>query len=354
MYISFDDGANWKPFQLNMPVVPITDMTIKENDLIVATQGRGFYVLDDLTVLQQVKADVANKNLHVFDVNPGWRMPMSRFSRRFGTAQNIGENPAGPLVITFFAKDVTDSTKASITIMDKNKKTIKTFSTDGKDKLDIKKGLNKFAWDLQYPPAEPSEGMILWNGAPGTITAAPGTYFAKVKVGSDSSEVPFTIKADPNYRMTQEAYEEQFNFLLSVQQKFNDVQKGIKDIRALRTQINDFIGRQGKDCPKEIKDMATAITKELTSIEETLYQTKSKSGQDPLNYPIRINDKLSGVFDVANSGVNAPSKQSKEVFAELSKQADEQLNKLKKIVSEDVPKFNQLIREKSLPVIGIK
>jgi len=355
MYISFDDGASWKPFQLNMPVVPVTDMTIKENDLVVATQGRGFYVIDDLTVLQQVKADVANKNLHVFDVNAGWRMPINRFGRRFGgTAQNIGENPAGPLVITYYAKAVTDSTKASITIMDKNKKTIKTFSTDGKDKLDIKKGLNSFAWDLQYPPAEPSEGMILWNGAPGTITAAPGNYFAKVKVGSDSSEVPFVIKADPNYRMTQEAYEEQFNFLLSVQQKFNDVQKGIKDIRALRTQIKDFIDRQGKDVPKEIKDMATSITKELTSIEETLYQTKSKSGQDPLNYPIRINDKLSGVFDVASSGVNAPSKQSKEVFAELSKQADEQLNKLKKIVSEDVPKFNQLIREKSLPVIGVK
>ncbi len=92
----------------------------------------------------------------------------------------------------------------------------------------------------------------------------------------------------------------------------------------------------------------------MTSIEETLYQTKSKSGQDPLNFPIRINDKLSGLFDVVNSGIAAPSKQSKEVYADLSGQADAQLNKLKKIVSEDVPKFNQLIREKSLNVIGVK
>jgi ABC-type transporter Mla subunit MlaD len=173
-------------------------------------------------------------------------------------------------------------------------------------------------------------------------------------VGTDSSEVPFVIKADPNYKMTQADYDEQFTFLSAVLNKFNEVQNGIKDIRALRTQINEFVGRQGKDCPKEIKDMAASITKELTAIEETLYQTKSKSGQDPLNFPIRINDKLSGVFDVANSGFNPPSKQSKEVFADLSKQADEQLNKLKKIVAEDVPKFNQLIREKSLPVIGVK
>lgn len=355
MYISFDDGANWKPFQLNMPVVPITDMTIKENDLIIATQGRSFYVLDDLSVLQQVKADVAAKNLHVFDVNPAWRVQASPFSRFFGAPRNVGANPPAGVVINFHAANVTDSTKASVTIMDKNKKLIKTFATDAKEnKLEISKGLNQFNWDLNYPPAESTEGMILWTGTPGAITAAPGTYYAKVKVGTDSAEVPFTIVADPNYKISQADYEEQFNFLMTIQNKFNEIQKGIKDIRALRTQINEFIARQGKDCPKEVKDMATAITKELTAIEETLYQTKSKSGQDPLNFPIRINDKMSGLFDVVNSGVAAPSKQSKEFYAELSVQADAQLNKLKKIVSEDVPKFNQLIREKSLNVIGLK
>jgi photosystem II stability/assembly factor-like uncharacterized protein len=354
MYISFDDGANWKTFQLNMPVVPITDMTIKENDLIITTQGRGIYILDDLSVLQQAKPEIANKNLHLFDVNPTWRMQGNPFARFFGAPRNAGANPPNGAVINFHAKDVTDSTKASVTIMDKNKKLIKTFATDGKDKMEISKGLNQFVWDLQYPPAEPSEGMILWNGAPGTITAPPGSYYARLRMGNDSTEVPFIVKADPNYKNTQADYEEQFTFLQTVQNKFNEVQKGIKDIRALRTQINEFVARQGKDCPKEIKDMATSITKELTAIEETLYQTKSKSGQDPLNFPIRINDKLSGVFDVANSGINPPSKQSKEVYTDLSKQADEQLNKLKKIVTEDVPKFNQLIREKSLPVIGVK
>jgi len=354
MYISYDDGASWKSFQLNMPVVPITDMIIKENDLIITTQGRGIYLIDDLTVLQQAKPELLTKNLFVFDVNPTWRMQVNPFAGRFGSPRNAGENPPAGVLINFYAKDVTDSSKASVSIMDKNKKLIKQFSTDGKEKMEIKQGLNQFSWNLLYPPAEPSEGMILWNGAPGTITAPPGNYFAKIKVGTDSTEVPFVIKADPNYKMTQAEYEEQFTFLSSVLNKFNEVQNGIKDIRALRTQINEFVSRQGKDCPKEIKDMAASITKELTAIEETLYQTKSKSGQDPLNYPIRINDKLSGVFDVANSGFNPPSKQSKEVYAELSKQADEQLNKLKKIVAEDVPKFNQLIREKSLPVIGVK
>lgn len=354
MYISFDGGANWKSFQLNMPVVPVTDLTIKENDLIITTQGRGIYVLDDVSVLQQLKPGIADKNLFVFQPKPGYRMQVNRFARFFSAPKNAGANPPGGMVIPFYVKGITDSTKATISVLDKNKKLIRSFTTDGKDKIEITNGLNQFGWDLQYPPAESAEGMILWNGTPGAITAPPGMYYVKFMIGADSSEIPFELKSDPTYTATQSDYEEQFELLNAIQNKFNEVQKSIKDIRTLRTQINDFIARQGKDCPKEVKEMATAINKELTSIEESLYQTKSKSGQDPLNFPIRINDKLSGLFDVVNSGMNAPSKQSKEVFADLSNQADVQINKLKKIISEELPKFNQLIREKGLPVIGLK
>jgi hypothetical protein len=161
------------------------------------------------------------------------------------------------------------------------------------------------------------------------------------------------VKADPNYKVSAAEYEEQFNFLVKVSDKFTEVQKAIKDIRALRQQINDFIARQRKEDIKEIKQMADSINKQLTAIEEKLYQTKAKSGQDVLNYPIRLNDKLSGVFDAANSGNFAPSKQVKEVYADLARQCDEQLDKLKKIKEQDLPRFNQLIRDKTLPVIGL-
>ena len=136
--------------------------------------------------------------------------------------------------------------------------------------------------------------------------------------------------------------------------KFNETQKAIKDIRALRTQINSFISLQGKDVPKEIKSMADSINKKLNSIEETLYQTKSKSGQDPLNYPIKLNDKLAGVFGVANSGNFAPSKQSREVYEDLARQIDSELNKFKLVKEKDIPAFNEAIRQKALPVIGVK
>lgn len=355
MYISYDDGANWRPFQLNLPVVPITDLLIKNNDLIVATQGRSIYIMDDLTVVQQMGEEIKNKNLHVFDVNPSYRMQVSPFASNFGTPVNAGANPPAGAVINYYVKEMGDSAKAAITILDKDKKTIRTYSTDAKepvDKLDVSKGMNQFAWNLQYPAADRIEGMILWNGVPGTITAPPGNYFARVKVGTDSTEVPFTVQADPNYKITQAEYEDQFRFLTTAKDKFNETQKAIKDIRSLRTQINSFIGLQGKNVPKEVKSMGDSINKQLTAIEETLYQTKAKSGQDVLNYPIKLNDKLSGVYGAANSGNFAPSKQVRQVYSELATQIDAQLSKLKTIKEKDVPAFNELIRQKTLPIIG--
>jgi photosystem II stability/assembly factor-like uncharacterized protein/methyl-accepting chemotaxis protein len=358
MYISYDDGANWKKFQLNLPEVPITDLTIKNNDLIVATQGRAFWIIDDLSMVQQMNNGITAKNLHVYDANDSYRMLGGGGGGAFGgTLRNTGANPPNGAVINYWLKNVTDSTKASIIILDKNKQAVRTYTSDAKetrDKIEIAKGLNQFVWDMNYAEGERIDGMILWNGYPGGIKASPGQYYARIKSGNDSVEVPFTVKGDPNYKITQAGYEEQFNFLISARDKFNEVQKAIKDMRTLRSQINDVTTRAGKSLPKEIKQMADSINKQMTSIEEALYQTKAKSGQDVLNYPIRINDKLSGVFDAANSGVQAPSKQVKEVYAELSSQADRELAKFKRIREEDIPKLNQLMREAAVPVIGLK
>ncbi len=356
MYISFDDGNSWRPFQLNLPVVPITDLTIKENDLVVATQGRSIYVLDDLGPLQQSEPEIKNKDLHVFAVTPAYRMPGSRFSSSMAP-RNAGANPPAGVILNFYAPQATDSTKASITILDKNKKTVKTFASDSKEagsKFEIAKGMNQFVWNLLYPEAERIEGMVLWNGVPSGIVAPPGDYYARVKIGKDSAEVPFTIRPDPNYKTSVKEYEEQFVFLQSVMDKFNETQKAIRDIRTLRAQINAFMGIQGKDVPKDLKAFADSINKKMTAIEETLYQTKARSSQDVLNYPIRLNDKLSGVFDVANSGNMAPSKQARDVYNQLAADVDRELQKLKAIKEKDIPAFNEMIRQKAVPVIGVK
>ncbi|HMI77199.1 MAG TPA: hypothetical protein VK484_00315, partial [Ferruginibacter sp.] len=347
------DGANWKPFQLNLPVVPITDLTIKENDLVVATQGRSFWVLDDLTIIQQKDNSILNKNLHVFPVNDAYRF--SGFQNL--NARNAGMNPPNGSIINYYLKNASDSTKVSIDILDKNKKLIRSFSTRAKEtaeKIEVYKGMNQFLWNMFYPPAERVEGLILWHGNVPGPKAAPGQYFYKVRAEKDSVEGSFTIKANPVYNISQADYEEQAGFLITIRDKFSEIQKAGKNIRDIRKQLNDFIDKQGKDVPKDIKQMADSINNQMTFIEEALHQTKAKSGQDVLNYPIRLDDKISGLYDFAASGNAAPAKQVKDAYAELSAQADLQLNKLKKIMEEDVPKFNQLIRERSLPVIGVK
>jgi photosystem II stability/assembly factor-like uncharacterized protein len=355
MYISYNDGVSWKPFQQNLPIVPITDLTIKNNDLIVATQGRALWVMDDLTMVQQADASTLQKNLHVYPVNNPYRIMPDPFAAFRPQAVNAGANPPKGAVINYYAGKATDSTRGSISIMDGSGKTIKTFSTDSKEqKLELNPGMNRFVWDLKYPDAEKADGMILWNGTPAGIVAPPGKYKARVKVGTDSIDQSFELLADPNYQCSQADYDAQFAFLQQVQGKFNEVQRGVKDIRSARTQINDFVAKQGKDCPKDVKQMADSINKQLTAIEENLHQTKAKSGQDVLNYPIRLNDKLSGVFDMANSGNMAPSKQARDVYADISAKADQELAKLKRVMDQDIPRFNQLVREKSLPVITVK
>lgn len=360
MYISYNDGASWKSFQQNLPVVPITDLTIKNNDLIVGTQGRSIYILDDLTTIQERSSDILNKQLHVFSVNPAYRMPgggRRGGGRRGGGGDlvNAGMNPPNGVVMNFYMKDVTDSTKLSIQVMDKNRKLIKTFSTSSKDnKVEINPGMNQFEWDMNYPEAERVDGLILWNGFITGPKAAPGNYYAKFKSGSDSAEVPFTILADPNYKTSQAEYEEQFNHLITLRDKSSEIMKAIKNIREVRQQMSDFSARAGKDLPREIKQQIDTINKQMTSVEEALHQTKAKSGQDVLNFPIRLDDKLSSIYNASAAGNSGLSKQAKDAYAELQPLIDEQLNKLKKIMSEDVGKLNQLIHEKLLPVIGVK
>ncbi len=354
MYISYDGGADWRSFQLNLPVTPITDLLIKNNDLIVATQGRSLWILDDLSVIQQAKEEVLNKRLHVFAVNPAYRTSGGGRGRRGGGGdiQNAGMNPASGVVINYYLKEVSDTTKMSIAILDKSNKVIKTFTTSSKEnKIEVKKGMNQFVWDMNHPEADRVEGLILWNGFVRGPKAAPGEYTARFRSGADSADVPVTILSDPNYATTNAEYEEQVNFLLAIRDKFSAVMKGMKNIKDVRQQLADISSRTGKAIPRELKEQMDTINKQLTAIEEALHQTKAKSGQDVLNFPIRLDDKIASVYNAAAAGNAAPSKQAKEAFAELTVLTDVQLDKLKKVMDEDLKKLNQLIHEVKLPVV---
>ncbi len=353
MFISYNDGENWQPFQLNLPIVSITDLAIKNNDLVVATQGRALWILDDLSMVQQKQQFNPAKNFQVMPVAESYRMEGNKGSN----VTNAGNNPENGVVLNYYVKNVADSPKVAITFFDKQHKEVRTFSTTAKDsteKIEVNKGMNRFVWNMQYPAAEKIDGMILWNTIDAGPKVAPGNYVARVKVNNDSVDVPFVIKGDPNYKMTEAQYDEQVGFLLKSRDKFSEVQKAIKDIRSLRSQVKDFTGKIDSVEYKEIKVLSDSITNRLTRVEEALYQTKAKSGQDILNYPIRINDKIAGMFEYASSGYSIPSEQVKLLYDELSAEAGQYLAALKQIREVDIKKLNELIYQQRIPVIAVK
>lgn len=354
MYISYDDGAHWSKFQLNLPIVPVTDLTIKDNGLVVATQGRAFWVLDDLGLLQQKSAEAIGDSLHVFAVDDAWLMEGGRRGRRSrGPLGNMGENPPNGVVFHYWLKSVGDSAKASVTIFDKTHKPIRTFSTrstEPETQMEVVPGINTFVWDMYYPGGEKIPGMLLWTGGVGSPKASPGKYSARFRYGSDSADVSFVIKSDPHAATTEAGYDSLTDFLLSVRDKYNEVQKAILRIRKTRTRLQELEGRLDSTA-KPIRVLSDSIIARLTAVEEALYQTKSKSSEDMLNYPIRLNDKLSGVYNTASGSGRAPNRQVREVFADLTAKADVQLNKLKDVYKTDITRLNKLIYEKQVPVI---
>jgi photosystem II stability/assembly factor-like uncharacterized protein len=349
MYVSYNDGLNWQPMQANLPIVPITDMTIKNNDLIVATQGRGFYVLDDLHVLQQYKPENTKANLYAYNPAPIYRV--NGFVNP--NARNAGANPPNGVVLNFFIKQFYNNVDATIRFTDKNNKVLKTLSTkatEPKNKIELKQGMNQLVWNLEDEPAETIEGMILWNGAPGGAKVPPGNYIAQIVYGADSVLVPFEVKGNPNLSTTIAEYESQYTYLQTIKAKFNEVQTAIKDIRKLRDQLKTLKEKNSTAANSFIKLTDSTIQK-LTTIEEALYQTKAKSVQDVLNFPIRLNDKIAGVFDAVNSGYAAPSQQSKAVYDELAVQANQQLNELNNVKTNNIKQINKMVHELALDVI---
>jgi photosystem II stability/assembly factor-like uncharacterized protein len=355
MYISFDDGASWKPFQLNLPYVPITDLTIKNDNLIAATQGRSFWIIDDLTPLHQLNETVAKSSVHLFKPMPSYRMTGGQ---RRTPSKTEGQNHPGGVMIHFFLSDTTKA-KASLEILEHNGALIKKFSTkpDKKvkeEELRIKTGMNRFVWDMRYADAEGFDGLIMWAARLTGPKAMPGTYKARLTVNGTAMETDFEIVKDPRTSGTVADIKEQFDFLIAVRDKLSETNKAIKKIRTAREQMNRVTEPlKVKEDMKEITDMAKAINDEMKKIEETLYQTKNRSGQDPLNFPIRLNNKLGALASEADGSDYKPTEQVRAVYREVTAKIDAQLTALNKVFDEQIPRFNELVKQKSINAVTL-
>jgi photosystem II stability/assembly factor-like uncharacterized protein len=378
MYVSFDNGERWQSLQLNLPVVPITDLAIqkREKELVVATQGRSFWILDDLPILHQLMdagGFSSAGETRLFKPKESYRMPGGG-GAPLGATATVGRNPANGVVVYYSLKEKPTS-QVELEFLDPAGKSIRKFTGrvrrpgDGPaapaeppgfggpppPSVPMEVGLNRFVWDTRYSDAVRFPGMILWAGGVSGPKMPPGTYQVKLTVDGKSFTQNFEIKADPRVTTTAADYAKQAELGLKIRDKLSETHNAIIQIREVRRQVEDLLKRvTGQPNFKVVNDAGTALNKNLTAVEEALYQTKNQSNQDPLNYPIRLNNKLAALGGVVGSAEAAPTAQSYAVYDELVTQIDAELQRLAQIMRTEVPAFNQLVREQNIPAVVVK
>jgi len=346
LYASIDDGQNWFSFQKNLPIVPITDIAIKNNDLIIATQGRSFWIMDDLTLLHQLTPEVYAKPFVLLKPRPTYRMGGGGGRGSL----TVGENPISGVQLTYYVKQLPDSASVNLKLLGRDGKTIRIYSPKGRPeaRMPLKKGMNTFVWNMRYPEAERFDGLILWAGGTQGPRATPGLYEARLFVGKDSLTVPFEILKDPRVQATQADLEAQFDFLVQVRDDLSEIHRSIKQIRTTREAIKRVAAGD-----KAVKTAADALLQKMTAIEEALYQTKNQSGQDPLNYPIKLNNRLSALASSAGSAEARPTDQAIAVYELLKPLIAEELGRWKVLKEKEIPAFNDLVASKNIPAIKL-
>ena len=351
MYISFDDGISWNSFQLNLPLVPITDLTIKNNNLIAATQGRSLWLIDDLTPLHQLNKEVNNASMKLFKPIDSYRMG----SPGRGTPRNAGKNHHNGVEVFFNIDDkiIDDNTSVTLEFLDNEKKLIKKYDNQSDENaLNINGEKNSFVWNMRYDDAKGFDGLVMWAASLRGPIASPGQYYVKLTVNEKSEEQSFNILKDPRSNSTDEDLKEQFDFLLSVRDKVSDIHQTIIDIRSSRSQLIDLKSKISDKYP-DMENSISDVISRITLIEEKLYQTKNRSGQDPLNFPIRLNNKLAHLTSVASVGNFKPTDQMYNVRDELIGLIDKELKMWEDIKENDLVKLNSTILENNIQLITI-
>lgn len=351
MYISYNDGASWETFQLNLPIVPITDLLVRDNNLIVATQGRSIWMIDDLTVIHQLNA-AKGKNFFLFQPKDSYRMGGG--SKKGSLTQGTN-HPNG--VMTYFY--VTDTEKeVRLEYLNAQGDTIKTFSTKAKDrnrKLKAEKGHNLFVWNTVSDGAEDFPGMILWWARLSGAKAVPGNYKVRLKVGDEEQTQDFRILPAPNSEASVEEMQRQYEFINEVNATVTEAHQAIKKIRKIKTQLDAFEKQyKGNEQVKALLDKAAQMKKGFAEVEEALYQTQNRSGQDPLNFPIRLTNKLAHLNSLVGLDDFGPTAQDIAVKNELTQQIKSHLDTFNNLVDTEVNNFNSEFNKLSLNYLFIE
>ena len=360
MYISFDDGTNWSHFQLNLPITSIRDLHVRDNDLIAATHGRSFWMIDDLTPLHQLSLDMANSDFHLFEPDEAYRMQQSGGWSKPNT-KLVGENHPDGAIINYYIKTSKETDTVSIDILESDGTLIQQFSNIAKEnKLDpsasrplkIKSGGNRFIWNMRYPGYTSFEGMVFYSSPNVGPKAIPGNYKVKMTYNGKSSEQKFTIVKDPRLPNSNEDYKRQFDFLMKVRNQVSRANDAITDLLRVKKDL-DYLVNKTKD-DKEIQELITGFRTKMDVIENNIHMTKNQSRQDPLNYGIRINNRLAFLMADSQRGDYPPTDQSTQFFSEITQELNTEIDALNQLMEEYVTKINDQVSENKIQMISWK
>jgi photosystem II stability/assembly factor-like uncharacterized protein len=347
LYVSFDNGGAWQSLRLNLPVTPVHGIVVQGNDLVVGTHGRSFWVLDDIAALRQIGPEVTATALHVF--TPG------KATRRVDGSLPID------YVLKAEARDVT------IEILDLQGQVLRTVRNEAPKKdataaagddddegsgppparVTTKAGMNRFGWDMRVQAARDFPGLIMWAGRVAGPIVVPGRYQARVTADGQSQTVPLEIAADPRTAATGADVQAQFDLARRINGQVHAANEAVLRLRHVKRQIGERTSGVAA-----LATQAETLSALLTDIEGEIYQHRNRSSQDPLNFPIRLNNKLAALQNVVEAGDGAPTAQSVAVFDELSGRLDVQLKRVEAVIAREVAAFNRLLaRRKLAPIV---
>ena len=375
MYISFDDGLSWSNFQLNLPISSIRDLHVKDNDLVVATHGRSFWVIDDLTPLHQLNNNIKDNNIILFKPDISYRLSQSGGWRPPNTLLN-GENHPNGVIINYYLKDYKEDDFIKIEILNRNGSVIRSY-TNNKEKLikdsnkpvlsntnDIdyalsssnirsispSSGGNRLVWDMRYPGFVSFEGMVLYSSPNTGPKVTPGNYYVKLTYNDKELNSQFEIIKDPRVSNTQDDYEKQLNFLLNVRDEVSRANQTIVDIRKVKNDL-DYLLTKVSDKP-QILAIINDFKNDLYVIENKIHMTKNQSRQDPLNFGIRINNRIAFLLADSQRGDYPPTDQSIEFFNVIKKELEIEISNFKKVLNTYTMQINNMIEDNNIKFIS--
>jgi len=366
VFVSLDDGAHWQPLQLNLPVSPIHDLVVKDDDLVVATHGRSFWVLDDLTPIRQLNKQSLTADVILYQPQTALRL---HYPTEFDRRQPVGDNPPPGAIINYYFKTAPKD-EVSLDILDASGKVVRHLSSKEKkegeqppewpDRVERPKtipaneGMNRFAWDLRYNDPVQIPGSFYASDGPKGPLAFPGDYQVKLTVGGKSQTAPLHLAIDPRTKGAEPALQKQFTLSMQVNDRISQLHQAVNEIRDLKSQIQTLHKRFGDDQRlKPALDAADQLDHKMSKVEQRLIQVNMKGSEGNLAFPNMLNERFDTFSHTIDAGDTEPTKPQLDVFQLLNSQLEEQLKKWAQIKNEEVPKVSELIKQANLPALII-